>query len=317
LNPVSGKNLHIACAADERYVPYCAAMLHSLLESQTGMHITIYYLHAPKLPQTTRATLKEFLSSLGAELVLIEIGDDRIANLPTLPRIGPETWFRVLLPELIPDVDRVLYLDADLLVVDDLEPLWTTDLDGYYVGAVSNVPEPWLANRAAELGLPANVTYFNAGVLLLNLAAMRADHCTERLLSYGHSQARNLVMSDQDALNAVLGHKKRTLHPRWNCMNSVYFMEEAKRIFPENQVAEAVSEPAILHFEGPDFAKPWHYLSTHPYRERFWDHLRATPFATPQPSGRTLKNILRKHAPNILWTAFRKFRQQVRLVRDA
>ena len=72
-------------------------------------------------------------------------------------------WLRIFLPELMPDADKVLYLDADTLAVDSLAPLWDTDLSGHALGAVTNVFQHNHVQRPAELGLSGPEVYFNSG----------------------------------------------------------------------------------------------------------------------------------------------------------
>lgn len=287
-------DITLACAADDRYAPFCAALLHSVLERHAPRQVRMHFLHRPAFSQASRRRLDELAARFGATIHRIEISDARLDGLPTLDRIGAETWFRVLLPELLPDVERVLYLDADALVVDDLGPLWETPMGEHAVAAVANVFEPWHAQRPVELGLPPGVPYFNAGVLLMNLAAWRAQDLGNKLLAYARAHAQSLTWSDQDALNAVLGPGHLTLHPRWNCQNSIFYWPSARDVFGDAQVDEALGRPAIVHFEGPGPAKPWHYLNGHPYRDEYWRHLRATPFPVPAQEGRTLGNVLRR-----------------------
>jgi lipopolysaccharide biosynthesis glycosyltransferase len=210
-------------------------------------------------------------------------------------RIPLVMWYRVFLPELLPSADRVLYLDADTLVVAPLSPLWDEPLDGSYLAAVSNVLEPQYAARPAELGLPATQAYFNSGVLLFNLDAMRADRCTHEILRVARDE--KLLWPDQDALNVVLGARRVALHPRWNCMNSLYLLPEAYDTFPRDVVDDACRRPAIVHFEGPKLAKPWHYLSKHPYRGAYEHHRRNTPWPDVAVEGRTWRNRLLRPLP--------------------
>ncbi len=90
-------------------------------------------------------------------------------------------WHRLFLPELLPAVAACLYLDADTLACDSLEPLWLTDLSGYWLGAVTNVFQPNHRGRPKELGLPSRDVYFNSGVLLMHLEEMRRDDTTAAL----------------------------------------------------------------------------------------------------------------------------------------
>lgn len=269
------------------------------MQRHAGKAVSLHFMHGPALTQASRRLMDELARELRFELHRIEVSDPRLHGLPTLDRIGAETWYRVLLPELLPGADRVLYLDADTLVVDDLEPLWLTPMGDHAVAAVANVFEPWHAKRPAELGLPPGVSYFNAGVLLMNLAAWRARDLGSRLLAYARDHAHTLTWSDQDALNAVLGPGHLPLHPRWNCQNSIFFWPSARAIFGA-QVDEALASPAIIHFEGPGHAKPWHYLNEHPYRAEYWRHLQATPFPVPAQQGRTPRNAMLKAARPLL-----------------
>jgi lipopolysaccharide biosynthesis glycosyltransferase len=204
-------------------------------------------------------------------------------------------WYRVFLPDLLPAVDRVLYLDADTLVVDALAPLWETPLDGAYVGAVTNVLEPQYAGHPAELGLPPGRRYFNSGVLLFNLAAMRAGDCTAEILRIARGE--RLLWPDQDALNVVLGGSRVELHPRWNVMNSLLLFPQARDVFGAGVLADACRDPGIVHFEGPGLAKPWHYLSKHPARDAYHAHRAQTPWPDVAIEGRTWANRLLRPLP--------------------
>jgi lipopolysaccharide biosynthesis glycosyltransferase len=289
---------HVACAADERYVGHCAAMLHSLLErarAASSREVVVHFLHAPTFPTPTRDQLAAFVATNGGRFTPWEIADDRVAGLPTMDRIPRTMWYRIFLPELLPDVERVLYLDADTLVVDDLAPLFDRPLDGAYVAAVPNVFEPRFAQRPQELALPRAQPYFNSGVLLFDLARMRDDGCTQQIVRMAKNEP--LLWPDQDALNVVLGGRQVTLHPRWNAMNSLFLLREAQATFGAETVRDACARPAIVHFEGPALSKPWHYLNKHPYRAEYLRHRRATPWPDVAVEGRTWSNRLLRPLP--------------------
>lgn len=287
--------MHVACAADEAYVGHCGAMLHSLLAPRRYDDLVVHFLHPPELPAATGEDLSALVESLGADIELHPIDNDLVDGLPVMDRIPRVMWYRIFLPSLLPAVDRVLYLDADTLVIDDIEPLFDLPLDDAYVAAVPNVLEPAFAEHPRELGLPDESTYFNSGVLLLNLDAMRAGNCTQRITSFAREQ--HLLWPDQDALNVVLGPKCVRLGPRWNCMNSLYLFPQARDVFGADEVRAACDDPAIVHFEGPALAKPWHYLSKHPYRRAYAEHRAATPWPEYAIEGRSWKHRILKPLP--------------------
>lgn len=289
---MNGETLHVACTAEANYVAHSAAMLHSVLANSDGLEVSIHYLHGGDL--STRATrrLARMVEANGGRIEFLRIDDRRLDGLPTKGFTRRATWYRIFLPEVLP-ADRVLFLDADTIAVDSLAALWRTELSGHYVGAVTNVWQWNDVGREQRLGLPEG-SYFNAGVLLMNLDLMRADGCSAALLDYGTRHAGELSFRDQDALNVVLGHRRLPLHPRWNCMNSILLFPSSVEVFGADAVAEARRSPAIRHFEGPTVNKPWHLLCERGMREIYFDHRRQTPWPRVRPEGITPVNLVRR-----------------------
>jgi lipopolysaccharide biosynthesis glycosyltransferase len=289
----AGQTLEVACAAERRYAPHSAAMLHSVLE-HSPLPVRVHYLHGPSFPAASARRLAWMVRRHGGEISFVEVPDERIAGLPVDELFTSAMWYRILLPELAPDADRVLYLDVDTIAVDDLGPLWETELGDAYLGAVTNVFfKPEHRDRVAALGLDPE-RYFNSGVLLCDLARMRADGCTERLLTTVRDERRELEWPDQDALNLVYEGRRADLHPRWNCMNSVMRFEWTEEVFGPELTREARSRPGIRHFEGPEVEKPWHLMCERAGRELYFRHRRRTPWPIARREGVTLRNVARR-----------------------
>ena len=271
--------LHVSCAAEGGYVPHSAAMLHSVLTHRDAYSVHVHYLHGPAFSSLHRSKLSDMVAGLGAEITFHCIPEGQVRGLPVLPQFTEAMWYRIFLPQLLPDVDRVLYLDADTIVVDGLSSLWEIPLDGAYLAAVTNVFQPNHFGRPARLGLPGPNVYFNSGVLLMNLEEMRADDCTTALVSFAlqHS-TKTIEWPDQDTLNVVLGSRRVPLHPRWNCMNSVLTFPHAASAFGRVAVRQALRMPGIRHFEGPAENKPWHRACPHDLRELYFQHRAQTPW---------------------------------------
>ncbi len=285
--------LHLACAARGSYVEHSAAMLRSALVNSGPLDLRVHFLCDRGLDGELRDPLAETVEASGGSIDFLEIPADAVADLPTDPQFTAAMWYRILLPELLPSVATVLYLDVDTLVLDSLEPLWATDLSDSYLAAVSNVFQANHIHRPKNLGLPPSQAYFNSGVLLMNLELMRHDDCTAQLRECARSRADELEWPDQDALNLVLGARRFPLHPRWNRMNSLDFPSSAE-VYGSEAVREARERPAIRHFEGPALNKPWHYLCAAEDRELYLEHRRRTPWPQFSPEGRTVANMIRR-----------------------
>ena len=286
--------IDVALACDDEYAPHAAAMLHSLVAANPASDIRAHVLHSPDLSAAVIDRLRGMVAALGAAIDFHEIAEREARGLPAMGRIAAMTWYRLMLPDLLPSTQRVLYLDCDLLVVDSITPLWELDLDGFSVAAVTNVFPDDLSHRPGELGMGER-DYFNAGVLLLNLDDWRANGWSERIVSLARSQ--RLAFGDQDALNIVLRTSRLALHPRWNCQNSILYFHRANDLLGPAAAAEARAHPAIVHFEGPAFAKPWHYLSTHPYRAMYFEHRAHTPWPEVPLEGKTMANRIVRRLP--------------------
>jgi lipopolysaccharide biosynthesis glycosyltransferase len=295
--------LHVACAMEGDYVAHSAAMLHSLLVSTTDASVHVHYLHGPEFDTTEAPLIAEMVESNGGAISFVSVPDELCRGLPTAGFTGKATWYRVLVPQLFGDLDRLLFLDLDLIVTESLRALWETDLKGRYVAAVTNVLPRHYADALTAAGFDCT-TYFNAGVLLMDLERMRRDRCAEAMVDYGVSNADRLVLRDQDALNAVLGRRRLALAPRWNCMNSFFVYPWSADVFDADALEAAKRNPAIRHFEGPGINKPWHYLCERDSRELYAMHRRQTPWPRFRPEGRTPRRVVKRLRRQLL-TAIR------------
>jgi lipopolysaccharide biosynthesis glycosyltransferase len=278
--------IHVAVAADRRYLPHAAVSLRSLLLSTSDpSSIQPHLLHGPELDRADIAALAGMVTELRSELVPLLIDGDRVDGLPVNVRFPPAIWYRTFLPDLLPDADSVVYLDCDTVLFDDIAELVTTDLQGCAVAAVDNVSLGHEAD-SARVGLDAATRYFNSGVLVLDLDQWRRDDLGTTVRAEARQRGW-APFPDQDALNVVLAHRRLSLPVRWNLQNSVIYLEMAKDVFGAAAVAEARRNPALVHFEGFKIDKPWHYLSKHPYRKAYLEHRAHTPWPSDVIEERT------------------------------
>jgi len=283
----------IAFAADDAYLPHAATLVRSLLTSNAPSDVLPHLLHPPEVPVASRQRLRRMVEDAGSRIEFHEILHDSVRGLPSMGRISQVMWYRLLLPEILPDTARVLYLDCDTLVLDSVRPLWEIDLGDSEVAAVGNVFPPDLLHRTEELGLTEH-GYFNSGVLLMNLDAWRSSSCAGRIASLARDHPELIIFPDQDALNIVLAATRTPLHPRWNCQNSFFGYPWAREVLGADAVDEALKNPAIVHFEGPEAVKPWHYRAPHPYQQAYLSFRAQTPWPSVRLEGEPFRARLRR-----------------------
>lgn len=255
-------------ACDESYAMPLATTLRSVSDSTGGTLpwdvIILTSGFSDALKQKVRASI-----GFGTSQVLWLPADlSRFEGFETMPYLSKMTYARLLIPRVVgEEVDRVLYLDADTLVLKDLEPLWNADLGNAVVGAVRDIDSTVHRQR---LGLPGGdeAGYFNAGVLLVNLARWRAERISEKAIEFLQEHPDS-PLSDQDALNVACAGLWRELDGRWNRM-----------LHPSQGYGamEVVDLPSIIHFGGRH--KPWDALS---FNAQFYDvYRRQTEFRRSQ-----------------------------------
>ena len=182
-------------------------------------------------------------------------------------------YYRLLLTDLLPQtIDKILYLDADIIVRHNLSDLWETDISNNAIGAVVNQSNG--KNSWERLNYPKEKAYFNSGVLLINIHYWREHLVTSSLIDYIKNNPDKLVYPDQDALNYVLQDKKLLLPERYNVQEAFYRLN--REIVPnENseEIEKALENPYILHFT---YHKPWFIECEHPLRHVYFDYKKET-----------------------------------------
>ena len=198
-------------------------------------------------------------------------------------------YLRVFIPAYVDAfVDKIIYLDADIIVNNSIEPLWNTTIKKYAIGAVENI----VPGIKTVLSDSSDQNYFNDGMMLINLRWWREKEVMHQTLRFIENYPEKIVYHDQDALNAVLNGKWLSLHPKYN-MQGALFMDEfdAFRGDPQ-QLREAIDHPVIIHYSTP--LKPWHYLSFHPYTQKYYDYLTLTPWRDYQPTDKSALRVAKK-----------------------
>lgn len=249
--------INICFCIDENYVHQLGAVLYSLIESNHKNNIDIYVLinNVSKISQERLGLLIQTIDNFSINF--IESQDSEVQKLEAGGHISSATYIRFEIPSLLSNLEKVLYLDADIVISDDLSELFNTNIENNYVAAVEN---PFF-DRYESLGMSRNDGYFNAGVLLINLSLWRERNIKNKAINFLSSNKLMCIMFDQDALNAIFQGKWKKVDIRWNLQTS--FIRGRKRL-PDliEQIDNAFLNPAIIHYSSS--SKPWDILDPHP-----------------------------------------------------
>jgi lipopolysaccharide biosynthesis glycosyltransferase len=256
-------DIALAFAADEGYAEALAVAVHSALANLAPAVAPEVYVLDNGISERSRGRLVKVVGAARPDAALrwIRIPSERLAHLPTPHYFTRSTYSRLLIPEVLPaHVRRVVYLDVDILVRRDLSPLFTTKLGDAPIGAVRDFAIESTAHGYSGVREPADPRpYFNAGVLVIDVARWRETGLAGRALEYAAAGSEPLPWADQDALNATV-ESWHELDYRWNLQHASLFRRQrptagefSGRLY--GQQRDLYREAAVLHFTGQ---KPWY-----------------------------------------------------------
>ena len=247
--------IQLLCALDANYLPQLRVLLTSIRLNNPGETFGLYLMHSG-LPECELEGLERWCGEAGCEFHSVPVDAALFDGAPVTAQYPREMYYRLLAGQMLPEsLSRVLYLDPDILVINPLRELWETDMQGNMFAAAAHTGKTELANNVNRIRLGTDHDYYNSGVLLIDLERCRSEVAPDELFAFVREHRRELVMPDQDLLNAVYGDSILPLDDAlWN-YDARNFNNYMLRSAGEQDMDWVMENTAILHFCGK--AKPW------------------------------------------------------------
>lgn len=278
--------MNIVLCTDNNYIMPCGVTMISLLENNKRVPIT-FHIIGMDLKEKSKEILftishkynnvsvlfheikKEFLESYGFSLY--GVGHLSIA-----------TYARLFLAEILPSrVEKVLYLDCDIIVNKDLSELWNTNIENYSVAGVPDLYCMFQTQIIKTLGYREEFKYINLGVLLINLKYWRENDVIRSFISFYNEKHEILAsldeaFQDQDIVNGSLYNTKLLLPIKYNVIDCYYATKQNNLFQYQNEVLEAIKDPVIIHYTSGN--KPWIKTCWHSLRKEFIKYKTLSPW---------------------------------------
>lgn len=288
---MENKTLHIVCAIDDGFMLPLSTMIDSLCETNKENNIKVH-LFSANLSENNVNFIKEFTHSHKQEFEFYRLDLELFKSYPVDERISYAAYYRLVVPEIInPEVERFLYLDADIIIQRNLKELFEIDLNGHVIAATHDIVA--VRDKYYEHhDIPEKYKYFNSGVLLVDVEKWKENNATKTIREYLINNIKRCVFHDQDGLNGVLHTKRYVLPPEWNQQVGLYFLDYnlLSNMYGEELYLKALNTPAVIHYNG--WEKPWHFLCGHPGKKLFLKHLEKTGLKLRYKDA-TIKNWLK------------------------
>ncbi len=286
--------IEILLISDTNYSPFLATTIASILANAEPDDALRFHIVDGGLTEEDRSKIEQMQLDRNFELVwykpnLQNYLDSFRDDIKTFPVV---VNYRLFLAKFLPDtLDKIIYMDVDVVALGSLRELWETSVDDVFLAAVAD--RNMRLSHRRDLGLPDDYPYFNSGVLLFNLKRWRDDAILEKLLDIAVEVRQAIDFPDQDVLNVYANRTAyRELDRRWNCHPRFYVKGESK----------------ILHFMG----------SRHrcPHLDILYGYAAQTPYGRlpMQGTGYKIKRALKRTGYNFLcfFLFRRKWRREFR-----
>lgn len=208
--------INIGYGIDNNYARCCATSITSFCLNNPTKNFN-FHIMAKDLSTTNKKQFEQLAQLYSINIYIYEINIDTLAKLPTQTHLPIATYFRFILPLILDNVDKLFYIDADIICLQNADDFFNINLNDNIIGAVPDLP--WMnAKRNKALNL-RNHIYFNAGMLIINIAKWNNFNTFAKVLQAIQNEPQKFRYLDQDALNLILTKHIQYLDTKFNCID--------------------------------------------------------------------------------------------------
>jgi lipopolysaccharide biosynthesis glycosyltransferase len=253
--------MNICIATDNNYSKYAGVLIASILYNNKN-DVNIFILDGG-IDEDNKNKILALKSINDCEITFVPIDNslfEEYKKIKTHDYINVASYYPLRLASLLPNIDKVIYLDCDMVVNSDMSELYNTDIQDYYSAGVLDTA---CQTHNKKPKLNEGSIYVNSGMILYNLSKIRQDNIEEKFLEYTKNHYEEIFIGDQQIINVVLqGHIKQ-VGDEWNVQSSNFIN---RSLYTNN--------PKIVHYIGRQ--KPWIYPCINYYKDLYFKYLQMT-----------------------------------------
>ena len=252
--------INVCISCDDNYAKYAGVVIASVLVNANEEDDLHFYVLDGGITYENKSKISSLISIKDCEINFVSIDEsmfDDYKNVKTHQYISIATYYRLKAPTLLPDVDKLIYLDCDMVVNTSLKELFAKDTSNYLLAGVSD-------NKTRMV--KENPTYVNAGMLVMDLNNMRKDKTEEKFFNYTKENIDKITKGDQEIINDVCIGRINVIEPEWNVQTSNFVNRSTY-----------TNHPKIIHYLSKE--KPWKFGSYSYFKPLWFKYLQLTPWA--------------------------------------
>lgn len=269
--------INVAFSSDNNYAPFLCVSIFSLLKnSNTKYNYHIYILDGGISEENKSKIIKSTKQFKNKKINFIKVDQEIFKNIKQFLQLNQSAYYRLLLPQILPKIKKIIYCDCDLLILNDISKLYQEKLDQKIIGCCQ-IFHPNYQSVLQKIYPKIKLkTSINSGVTLMNLDALRKRGYSKIFIDFVNKNSEKLIAGDQDVLNIILSDQIKIIHPKWNSTSYLFVTNSYKKCKINKHIFNICTKnPSIVHFDG---IKPWSSGSSHPYKKNFYQYLYQTEF---------------------------------------
>ena len=252
--------IKICLACDNNYAKHAGVVIASILHNATEEDSLAFYILDDEIKKNNITALESLKKIKNCEINFIKIDKslfDDYKKVKTHKYVTLATYFRLKLPSLLPNIDKVIYFDCDFIVNTSLKELYNTDLEGCPIAGVRDIKKKMVLK---------NPTYVNAGMLIFDIDKMKELNLETKFLNWTQINMPQITCGDQEIINEVCIGNIKILDEEWNVQSSNF-----------TNRSSFTKKPKGIHFISK--RKPWNFGSYSYHRNFYFKYLQLTPWA--------------------------------------
>lgn len=285
---MTNNTINICFASNNKYVDFLSVSMISILYN-TKKFINFYILDSgiSNIKKDLLLSSLDIFNNFSIEFIKVDL--NLFKNFYTCLHFTPDIYSRYLIPQIKPNIDKIIYLDCDIIVLDDINKLFLEELNGFALGAVQEYRDDALLNKIKinlKIESNDNFKYFNSGVLLIDIIKWNQNNITQNLFNLVKIFNNKLYSPDQDILNKLFYNNYKILDKKYNLIKRDFLLFNTFNKNKKDTIMKANEEIVIRHFTG---VKPWEnnvYITESktkvsiPYFYEFWFFAKISKFYT-------------------------------------
>lgn len=251
--------INVCLACDNNYAKYAGVVVASVLANSKDDEDLRFYILDGGISENKKTEILSLKSIKDCKIEFVQIEESMFEDykkVATHKYISIATYYRLRLATLLPEVERIIYFDCDMVVNSNLNNLFNVELGENVIAGVRDINKRMLQQ---------NPSYINAGMVLFDLNKIRKENIEQKFYDYTNENFETIKMGDQTIINEVLKGRIKIVEDEWNVQSSNF-----------TNRSSYTKHPYIIHYVAK--RKPWHFGSFSVHRQLYFKYLQMTPW---------------------------------------